>query len=262
VTLFHQDLSTAETAPGVFSGSVSANWSVNGNPNGGYLMAFMAGAVLSGREGLATPIVTANYIARCVPGPAEIRVEEISSTKQFQRFEARLFQEGKEKVRALATFARENNECLINEYQTSPTPLAPRESCVPMPAPPAYALFDRLEVLLDPACAGWLENRLVDRAENKGWIRFRDGGGYDLFSLLLIADSLPPAVMATHGVVAWVPTIELSVNIRNLPRSAWLNCRLRTRFITCGLLEADGEIWDEGGSLIAISRQIAQVRKL
>ena len=34
----------------------------------------------------------------------------------------------------------------------------------------------------------------------------------------------------------------------------------RTRFITCGLLEEDGEIWDETGQLIAISRQIAQYR--
>jgi acyl-CoA thioesterase len=107
-----------------------------------------------------------------------------------------------------------------------------------------------------------MQNQLVDRSENKGWIRFKNGNKYDLLSLLLIADSLPPAVMATHGIVAWVPTIELSVNIRNLPQSEWLNCGLRTRFITCGLLEADGEIWDEAGNLIAISRQIAQVRKL
>jgi hypothetical protein len=93
-------------------------------------------------------------------------------------------------------------------------------------------------------------------------MRFKGGNPYDLLSLLLIADSLPPAVMATHGIVAWVPTIELSVNICNLPQLSWLNCCLRTRFITCGLFETDGEIWDEVENLIAISRQIAQVKKL
>jgi acyl-CoA thioesterase len=262
MTLFNQDIKTIESAPGVFTGTVSENWLVNGNPNGGYLMALMTRAILARNDNMRTPIVTANYIARCVPGPAQIRIEQISSTKQFHRFEARLFQEEKEKVRALATFALENNECVINRYETPPTPLAPRESCVLIPALPTYTLFEQLDVLLDPACAGWMQNRLVDRSENKGWIRFKYGNEYDLLSLLLIADSLPPAVMATHGIVAWVPTIELSVNIRNLPQSEWLNCCLRTRFITCGLLEADGEIWDEAGNLIAISRQIAQVRKL
>jgi hypothetical protein len=83
----------------------------------------------------------------------------------------------------------------------------------------------------------------------------------DLLSLFLIIDAMPPAVMATQGVTAWVPTIELSVNIRNLPASKRLKCSLRTRFITCGLLEADGEVWDEEGNLAAISRQIAQFKK-
>jgi acyl-CoA thioesterase len=50
------------------------------------------------------------------------------------------------------------------------------------------------------------------------------------------------------------------VSIRNMPESRWLNCSLRTRFVTCGLLEADGVVWDEKGNLVAISRQIAQVR--
>ena len=73
-------------------------------------------------------------------------------------------------------------------------------------------------------------------------------------------DSMPPAALATQGMNAWVPTIELSVNIRNLPQTNRLKCSLRTRFITCGLLEADGEVWDEKGNLAAISRQIAQFK--
>ncbi|MEZ4579028.1 MAG: thioesterase family protein [Desulfobacterales bacterium] len=60
---------------------------------------------------------------------------------------------------------------------------------------------------------------------------------------------------------AWVPTIEFSVNIRNIPASVWLKCIFRTHFINNGLLEEDGEIWDETGELVAISRQIAQFRK-
>jgi hypothetical protein len=37
-----------------------------------------------------------------------------------------------------------------------------------------------------------------------------------------------------------------------------LKCYFRTRFITCGLLEEDGKIWDQNDNLVAISRQIAQ----
>ena len=81
-----------------------------------------------------------------------------------------------------------------------------------------------------------------------------------MLSILLIADAFPPAVLSSQGMVAWVPTIEFSVNIRNIPTTQWLKCIFRTRFITCGLLEEDGEIWDQKGELIAISRQIAQYR--
>jgi hypothetical protein len=77
---------------------------------------------------------------------------------------------------------------------------------------------------------------------------------------LLIADAFPPPVFARQGGVAWIPTIELSVNIRAIPRTPWLHCRFRTRFVTAGLLEEVGEVWDADGNLVAVSRQIAQYR--
>ena len=101
---------------------------------------------------------------------------------------------------------------------------------------------------------------LAERSEHKGWIRFKAARPYDALSLLLMADCFPPPVYASLGLKAWVPTIELSVNIRKLPRTPWLKCYFRTRFITCGLLEEDGEIWDENDDLVAISRQIAHYR--
>jgi len=263
MNLFDNDIRITDLGHSRFAGTISDNWSVNGNPNGGYLMAMIANAMMHISDKKATPILTANYLSRSVPGAVEIHISEIVRSRQFTRFEARLLQEGEEKVRALGTFAAENDTCTDDRYETSAPELATVDECVQVPRMPRYTLFDHLDLRLDPACAGWMTGgKPADISLNKGYFRFRDGRPIDLLSLFLIIDAMPPAVMSTQGVTAWVPTIELSVNIRNLPRTDKLKCSLRTRFITCGLLEADGEVWDEEGNLAAISRQIAQFKKM
>ena len=260
--IFDEDVALEEIDTGIFEGAVSANWSVNGNPNGGYLMAILAGAMTAHSDKKSLPIVTANYIARCVPGKMEVRVEDISSSAQFNRYEARLLQGGRERVRALGTFTVENRESSIDHYETGAPELAPVTSCIPVAGSPEYSLFLNLDMRIDPASAGWMQGQRAERSEQKGWVRFRDGRGYDPMSLLLITDSIPPAIFVTHGPTAWVPTIELSISIRNMPRTEWLRFSLRTRFVTCGLLEGDCEVWDDAGNLVSISRQIAQIRRL
>ncbi|MBP7584864.1 MAG: thioesterase family protein [Spirochaetes bacterium] len=260
--MFADDVAVIEKGAGVFEAEVYANWSVNDNPNGGYLMAILAHAMTEHSDKRSTPIVTANYISRCVPGKAEVRLEEVSRSTQFNRYDARLIQDGKEKIRALGTFTVEKPECTDNRYETGAPDLVPVESCVRIPELPKYTLFHNLDMRLDPSCAGWLQGKTADKSEQKGWVKFRDGGRYDLLSLFLMADCIPPAIFVSQGPAAWVPTIELSTNIRNMPRTEWLRFCLRTRFVTCGLLEADGEVWDDEGNLVSISRQIAQYRRL
>ena len=260
--LFDKDISLTELGNSRFGSVVSDNWSVNGNPNGGYLMAMMTNAVLRLSDKKNTPLVTANYLSRCVPGNVEISISEIARSRQFTRFEARLIQNGEEKIRALATFAAENIDCSVHRYEADAPEIAPTEICAPVPHMPKYTLFQNLELRLDPVCTGWMTGgKLADKSLTKGYFRFADGRPVDALALFLIIDAMPPAVMASQGATAWVPTIELSINIRNLPQTERLKCSLRTRFITCGLLEADGEVWDEEGNLAAISRQIAQFKK-
>ena len=258
--MFDNDIFVIEKSPKVFEGTVTDNWAVNGNPNGGYLMAILASAIMKHSDKKSTPIMTANFIARCVPGKAEIIIEEISRSKQFNRYGAQLIQNGKEKIRALGTFMVEKKDCEIEHYETGAPELAPIESCIAMPELPNYTLFENLDMRIDPASAVWLQGKTAEKSEQKGWVKLRDGSNYDIFSLLLIADSIPPAIFVSQGPVSWVPTIELSTNIRNMPHTEWLRFILRTRFVTCGLLEADGEIWDDVGNLVSISRQIAQIR--
>lgn len=257
---FNEDILIVEHKPGLYGVNIAGNWSVNGNPNGGYLMAIMAGAMIRNADKKSMPIMTANYMARCDLGKAEVYVEEISRSVQFNRYVARLMQDGNLKVIALGTFSVEREGCALDHYETGAPELAPIESCIVMPELSQYTLFHNLEMRLDPACAGWLQNETAEKSEQKGWVKFKEDTEYDILSLFLIADSIPPAILASQGPIAWVPTLELSTNIRNMPQTQWLKFILRTRFITCGFLEADGEIWDDAGNLISISRQIAQVK--
>jgi acyl-CoA thioesterase len=259
--LFDQDISLKEIEPFRLKGTISDNWSVNGTPNGGYLMALVANAMQKHSNKKSTPIITANYISRCVPGEADFNVELISQSTQFSRLEARLLQDGKEKIRTTGTFADEKNECVLERYETKAPDISSLDACISVPALPKFTLMNNLDIRLDPACAGWMEGKLTDKSEQKGWIKFRDKRPFDMVSIFLIADAFPPPIFATQGLAAWVPTIELSVNVRHIPETEWLKGIFRTRFVTCGLVEEDGEVWDEDGNLVAISRQIAQYRK-
>jgi acyl-CoA thioesterase len=257
---FDQDTLLTPDGPFSFSGHITENWSINEIPDGGYLMAIMAKAMMHHSEMKSTPIITANYLSRCAPGDARVSIERMSTSRQFDRFQASLQQKGEEKIRAFGTFASENNECILESYEGTGPQIAKLEKCLSVPEAPDYTLFSQLDIRLDPVCTGWISGNFSDTSESKGWIKFKRDRPFDELSILLVADSFPPPILSSQGMVAWVPTLEFSVNIRNTPTTEWLKCIFRTRFITCGLLEADGEIWDEADQLIAISRQIAQYR--
>lgn len=257
--VFDNDVSLTEAIGGKLKGTISQNWLVNGIPNGGYLIALLAHAMVMQSDKRSTPIVTANYISRCKPGDCEIHVECFAQSAQFNRYQASLYQEGKEKIRCLGTFANEKIECDIEKYETNIPEVAPLDECIGIPEVPNFTLSSHVDIRLDPYSAGWMQGTLRDQSIQKGWISFRQKRSYDIPALMLMTDAIPPAVFVSLGLVAWVPTIELTVNIRNMPITEWLLFYSRTRFITCGLLETDTEIWDEN-RLVALSRQIAQVR--
>jgi hypothetical protein len=257
---FDRDLALEPDGPERFRGRISDNWSINGTPNGGYLLALLARAMEAGSDRTATPILTAHYLARTLPGPFEVALAPVARSTQFTRLEAHLLQDGQEKLRALGTFAAAGNDCRVERCEARAPDLPPPEDCLEIPEMPRYTLYRHMEVRLDPAGAGWMAGSPGERSEHRGWIRFREPRPLDAGALSLMMDAFPPAVLASQGMVAWVPTLELSVSIRRIPAAPWLRGRFRTRFITCGLLEEDGELWDPRGELVALARQMAQYR--
>ncbi|MFC1822457.1 thioesterase family protein [Thermodesulfobacteriota bacterium] len=258
---FDHSISLTQQAPFTFKGILSGDWSVNGNPHGGYLAAILANSVLQHSEKKSISIFTVNFISRCVVGEADISIENIGFSKHFDRWQARLAQNGQEKICAIGTFTNNERDQCEKVYEESEPVLLSIEECITIPEMPNYTIFDQMDIRLDPNCTGWMRGNLTDKSEVKGWIKFKGDRPFDELAILLIADSFPPAVIASQGMVAWVPSIELSVNIRNLATTQWLKCIFRSRFINNGIVEEDGQIWDETGELIAISRQIYQFRK-
>lgn len=244
-----------------FAVNISDHWSINGHPNGGYLMAILANAALTVSDKKSISIFTANFIAGCQAGPARLFVEPIGHSKSFDRFQVRLVQNDTEKIRALGTLMPENTGGAHQHEQSAPD-ILPLDQCVRIPEMPSFTFFEQMDIRLEPDCAGWMAGNLAERSEQRGWVHFREKRQLDQLAMILMTDSFPPPVLAKHGLVAWVPTIELSINLRNQPRTEWLKCIFRSRFIDNDIVDEDGEIWDGTGNLVAISRQISQFRRL
>lgn len=257
---FQRDITISDDSE-VYTGKVSDNWSINGVPNGGYLMALMGNAILKESSRNAPVLFTANYLGRTSPGAVSIRNEMMVQSKQFDRIQSSLYQNEKECIRSMVTLMDEYDSDAETRYEAVPPSVKPRSECQRMIPFPQYSIYSNVIALMEPSSFGWMEGNLQQNSEHRGWFRLKEEQSWDALSVMLAADAFPPPLLASQGLVAWVPTIELSVQIRRIPTTRWLKCVFRSKYITGGLVEEDGEIWDENGNLIAISRQLAQFRR-
>ena len=116
-----------------------------------------------------------------------------------------------------------------------------------------------VELRLHPDDAGFFDGRPSGRPRIRGWFRLPDDEPIDTIALLTAVDAFPPTIFNADLPVAWTPTVELTAHVRARPAPGWLACSFTTRFVTGGFLEADGEVWDATGRLVAQSRQLALV---
>jgi acyl-CoA thioesterase len=263
------DRATAITASdGGWSVDLDGSWSIGGFMNGGYLLAAMCSAATSATSRPDALAVTATFLSPPSSGLAEITVDIAKSGRQSTVAEIVLHQGGRGHVRATAVLG--DLDSLSGPTIEFPSPaIAPLEECVSMsdgPGPNGIDLpeiFQHFDVRLAPGL-GWLKGeRPTSSSEGEarieGWTRFGDGREPDVTSLMLFADAFPPAVLDLFP-ASWVPTLQYSVYVRARPRPGWLQGTFRTRSMVGGLLEEDGELFDSGGRLVALARQLALLR--
>ena len=237
--------------------NITDRWSVNGIPNGGYLMSIAARAlreVLSHRDPLT---ITGHYVEKAAVGPADLLVEVIREGNTVSTAALRLVQEGKERVRFTATYGDLADTSGVTWVGDKP-PAIEKEKC--LTSPRFLAIHERVELLFSPATADWLRGKTSDNMGHELMAYFRDGTEPDVLSLPFFADCVPPTTFTKFGAVGWVPTLELTVHVRAQPAPGLLTGRFQTRYLINGLMEEDGELWDSNGELVALSRQLAKYR--
>ncbi len=254
---------------GRYRATIHDGWDINGNANGGYLIAIAARAMAaaSGRQNPVT--ITAHYLSPGKPGEVTIDTEIIKSGKSFVTMTGSMRADDKPVLQVLGSFSDIKSTGDVLLANGEPPELPPIEDCILNAhdpdsgwPPPFNARIDlRLHPDDTPNLNG-IPTRDGKRSGNalvRGWFRLRDDEPIDAFGLLQASDGFPPTVFNVDLPVGWVPTLELTVQVRSNPAPGWLRGKFTTRFVTDGLLEEDAEIWDSRGHLVALSRQLALV---
>ncbi len=261
-TAFDRATDVMDQSGGRYAAELSPDWGVGDKPNGGYLAAVVARA-MSVAGGQPDPLsVTAHFLRPPAPGPVTIAVEPVRIGRVHSTLEAHMEQDGVERMRVLAVFGDLVKSEGPTAVTASPPELSPMQESVParsrLPGGMHVAIVEQFDMLLDARTTGWSRGQPSGRAEVGAWVRFADGREFDLTSLLVVVDALPPAVFDL-GLGGWVPTLELTTHLRAHPAPGWLRVWIRTRVVMGGYLEEDAEVWDSTDTLVAMSRQLALV---
>ncbi len=245
-------------------GEVQPDWDIFGVANGGYLMSIAARAMSEAADGRLPVSVTGHFTRPVTTGPIEVTAEPIKVGRTFSTIRATMTAGGNTHLSLIGTLGDPRRPNAGTQYMgTGPPDIPQPEDCVralpaldaPLP-PPLMAQF---EERLHPDDAGPLDGKPSGVARIRGWLRLHDNEPFDPFTPLLVADAFPPAVFNANLPLAWTPTVEMTTHIRSTPSTGWLRCQFTTRFVTGGFLEEDGEVWDETGQLVALSRQLALI---
>jgi acyl-CoA thioesterase len=239
-------------------------WTIATGLNGGYIAAVLARAAILSSSHPDPLAMTTHYLERPSPGPAELAVEILRQGRSHTSLEVRLLQEdgdgGRAVVKAAATVALgRRRDPGPFDFQSPPPELPPPDQCFDFVRPDGgQSLLDRLQYrVADPG--GSLVDAGGGIALVQGWIRLADGRPADAVAVPLFLDCWAPAVFGRveRALGGGVPTIEMTVHWRGPVGPGWHLARFTTGTVAGGYLEEDGELFDEEGRLVAMSRQLA-----
>ena len=259
-TAFDADTGLEPAGEGRFRAAISERWFVGRGPNGGLLAAQAVRAMealVPGPE-RAPRSLTIHYLEAPAAGPIEIAGTIERSGSSASAVSLRFEQDGRPKALALGVLAAWRGGG-FEHLDAAP------------PAIPPAAELPEMRRETTPEAPAFVDNydyRWAVEGEGArvgGWIRVPGGDRpVDAVAVAGFSDAFPPAVFPVLGRVAAAPTIDLTIHFR-APLAdvgaGWVAGAFASRRTAGGYFEEDGELWSEGGVLLAQSRQLAMLRE-
>jgi acyl-coenzyme A thioesterase PaaI-like protein len=250
-------------AAGEFDVELDPQWATDDKPNGGYLLAVLgrAAGALSTHPHLTA--LSGSFVQSPKPGPALVTAEVLRAGRGATQLRARLSQDGRPCVEALATFGQ-LDESAPWWSGTVPVEMPPIEDC---PRSSSIApggairihLLDVVEQRLDPATSGFLRGEPTGRGMIAGWLRMADATDWDPLSLMVAVDSMPPVGYDLNA-PGWAPTVQLSAYVRRLPAPGPVRIRATATDVGIGQIDHLVHVWDSKDRLVAQATQICALR--
>jgi acyl-CoA thioesterase len=256
---FDRAIAATQLGDGVYDTPVEDRWDINGNANGGYLLALVANAMRTESQRAHPLTVTMHYLSPAPAGSAQTHAEVVKAGRRLATVTGRLVRDGKDLVRSIGTFG-DLDASQGNQHSTRPMVEMPSfDECQPRPqnSDIPMGLSSRLDMRLHPDDTGFARNEPNGIARARGWFSFRDGRPVDTMGLLLAADAFPPVMFNLFGMQGWVPTVEFTVHVRAVPAPGPIACDFTSSVVQGGYWEEDGVMWDSTGRVVAMSRQLA-----
>lgn len=258
------DASAVHGGDGRWQGTIPDGWDIRGITNGGFIMAMATRAMEAESDGRELISATGNFVNPGTSGPVEIVVEPLKSGRSLSTMTATVSSGGKSLVYVTSVYAHPDRPKPDDDLAIGGPPELPSpDDCIratpdedrEFPPP----LTGKIDLRVHPDDASALEEQPGNRPLIRGWFRLLDDEPIDGHGVVLATDCFPPAIFNSPYPTGWTPTIELAIQVREPHPTGWLACRFETRFVTGGMLEEDGQLWDEQGRLVALSRQLALV---
>jgi hypothetical protein len=263
-SLFSAVSALVPTAPGRFDAGVSADWTIGGKPNGGYLLAILGRAATTVGAHPHVLAASAHYLHSPLPGPIGVTAEVLRAGRSASQLRTQLCQDGQLCVEALITTGTLVAHTRPYWEHGLPLPdVAAPEKCLRVPDTSPTGLpvpiMDQVELHIDPADAGFARGAPSGRGQLRGWLGLPGGEQFDTAALLYALDAFPPATFEIE-LTGWVPTLELTGYVRALPAPGRVRVLQRAQVIDAQKVDEACFVWDSTGRLVAQGTQLAGIR--
>ena len=264
---FDRDTAVRRVADGVYEATFDRGWWIVVGPNGGYVAATLLRALLEtlGDPERAPRSLTVHYVSPAHEGPVRILTRVERAGRSLSTLSARVEQDGKLVALALAAFAKERPSARFADLHMPEVPPPESLERLTFASERSVPMRERLESrsVFGPLAVGSAEHALTG-----GWLRPAEPRIADAPFVALLCDAWPPAV-SQHRALAGgpfrgMPTVDLTIHFRApvpadaRPDEFYLGV-FRSRTLSSGFVEEDGEIWTRSGLLLAQSRQLAML---